>query len=60
MKRSDLEHILRASKSVTGETEFVVIGSQAILGRFADALALPPQDLASHQVLLPLPPRSRS
>jgi hypothetical protein len=26
MKRSDLEHILRASRSVTGETEFIVIG----------------------------------
>src|SRR2546425_2009901 len=37
MKRSDLEHILRASKGVTGETEFIVIGSQAILGRFPDA-----------------------
>ncbi len=36
MKRSDLEHILRASKGVTGETEFIVIGSQAILGRFPD------------------------
>ncbi len=37
MKRSDLEHILRASKSVTGETDFIVIGSQSILGRFPDA-----------------------
>lgn len=37
MKRSDLEHILRASKSVTGETEFIVLGSQAILGPFPDA-----------------------
>jgi hypothetical protein len=37
MKRSDLEHILRASKSVTGETDFIVIGSQAILGQFPDA-----------------------
>ena len=37
MKRSDLEHILRASKGVTGETEFIVIGSQAILGAFPDA-----------------------
>jgi hypothetical protein len=37
MKRSDLEHILRASKGVTGETEFIVIGSQAILGLFPDA-----------------------
>lgn len=30
MKRSDLEHILRASRSVTGETEFIVIGSQCL------------------------------
>ena len=37
MKRSDLEHILRASKGVTGEAEFIVIGSQAILGPFPDA-----------------------
>jgi hypothetical protein len=37
MKRSDLEHVLRASRGVTGETEFIVIGSQAILGRFPDA-----------------------
>ena len=37
MNRSDLEHILRASKGVTGETEFIVIGSQAILGPFPDA-----------------------
>jgi hypothetical protein len=37
MKRSDLEHILRASKGVTGETEFIVIGSQSILGPVPDA-----------------------
>lgn len=37
MKRSDLEHILRASKGVTGESEFIVIGSQAILGPHPDA-----------------------
>ena len=37
MKRSDLEHILRPSKGVTGEAEFIVIGSQAILGPFPDA-----------------------
>lgn len=37
MKRSDLEHILRASKGVTGETEFIVIGSQSILGPYPDA-----------------------
>ena len=37
MKRSDLEHILRASKGVTGEMEFIVIGSQSILGLCPDA-----------------------
>ena len=37
MKRSELEHILRASKNITDETEFVVIGSQSILGAFPDA-----------------------
>ncbi|MFT4586763.1 MAG: hypothetical protein ACI8QF_000851 [Limisphaerales bacterium] len=37
MKRVDLEHILRACSGVTGETEFIVVGSQAVLGRFPDA-----------------------
>jgi hypothetical protein len=37
MKRADLEHILRASKGITGESEFVVIGSQSILGSYPDA-----------------------
>jgi hypothetical protein len=37
MKRSELEHILRASKGATGESEFIIIGSQAILGRHPDA-----------------------
>jgi hypothetical protein len=37
MKRADLEHILRAAKGTTGETEFIVVGSQAVLGRYPDA-----------------------
>lgn len=37
MNRYALEHILRASKGVTGETEFVVVGSQCILGPHPDA-----------------------
>jgi hypothetical protein len=37
MKRSDLEHIPRACKGITGETEFIVIGSQCILGPHPDA-----------------------
>ena len=39
MKRSELEHILRASAAITGASEFVVIGSQAILGQYPDAPA---------------------
>lgn len=37
MNRSQFEHILRACKGTTSETEFVVIGSQSVLGRFPDA-----------------------
>lgn len=37
MKRADLEHILRASKEITGEAEFIILGSQSILGSHPDA-----------------------
>ncbi len=37
MNRAELEHILRACKGTTGETEFIVIGSQSILGKHPDA-----------------------
>lgn len=37
MNRSELEHILRACREITGETDFVVVGSQSILGRHPDA-----------------------
>jgi hypothetical protein len=39
MKRADLEHVLRASKDITGETEFIVLGSQSLLGPYPDAPA---------------------
>ena len=39
MKRVDLEHVLRAASAITNEREFIVIGSQAILGQFPDAPA---------------------
>ncbi len=32
MKREDLEHIIRAAADITNEYEFVVVGSQSILG----------------------------
>jgi hypothetical protein len=34
VKKSELEHVIRAAKEITGETEFVVIGSQALHGAF--------------------------
>jgi hypothetical protein len=37
MDRAALEHVLRASAAIANERDFVVIGSQAILGQFPDA-----------------------
>ncbi len=37
MRRSELEHLIRAAGRIAGEREFVVIGSQAVLGQFPDA-----------------------
>jgi hypothetical protein len=39
MQRPQLEHIIRAAVGITGATEIVVIGSQAVLGQFPDAPA---------------------
>lgn len=39
MTRSELEHAIRAACDVSGDTEVVVFGSQAILGQFPDAPA---------------------
>lgn len=41
MQRPQLEHLIRASAAITGAREFIVIGSQALLGQFPDA----PHDL---------------
>ena len=41
MKRQQLEHILRAATAITGADQFVIVGSQAILGQFPD----PPEEL---------------
>jgi len=41
MKRSHLEHILRASGAITDEQEIVIFGSQAILGKYP----CPPEEL---------------
>lgn len=37
MNRAALEHILRAAAAIANEREFIVIGSQAILGQYPDA-----------------------
>ena len=37
MKRTELEHIIRAAGAITDQTELVVIGSQAILGHYPGA-----------------------
>jgi hypothetical protein len=46
VKRSELEHILRAAAGITGADHFVIIGSQAILGQFPHA---PPELLFSKE-----------
>jgi hypothetical protein len=37
MTRAALEHILRAAAAIANEREFIVIGSQAVLGQFPEA-----------------------
>ena len=37
MRRSELEHVIRAAGAIAGVSELVIIGSQAILGRYPDA-----------------------
>ncbi len=40
MKRSELEHIIRAAGAISREDRIVIIGSQSILGQFPNAPAL--------------------
>jgi hypothetical protein len=40
MTREEVAHVVRAAANVTGETEFVLIGSQALVGQ----LEFPPRD----------------
>jgi hypothetical protein len=37
MHRQQLEHIIRAAAGITGASEFVIIGSQSVLGQFPQA-----------------------
>ena len=52
MKRSDLEHVLRAAGAITGVKTWVIVGSQAILGALPDA---PAELLVSQEVDLYAP-----
>ena len=46
MQRTQLEHIIRAAAGITGAQDFVIVGSQAVLGQFPDA---PPELLVSSE-----------
>jgi hypothetical protein len=46
VKRSDLEHIIRAAGTIADVEDLIVIGSQAVLGAFPDA---PPELLVSNE-----------
>ncbi len=47
MKREQFEHILRAAGAITGQNEWVIVGSQAILG----AIAEPPAEITVSEEL---------
>jgi hypothetical protein len=39
MRRSELEHIIRASGNIADDDEIIIVGSQAVLGQFPNAPA---------------------
>ncbi len=47
MNRAQLEHVIRAAATISGDDQIVVIGSQAILGRYPQA---PPELCLSEDV----------
>jgi hypothetical protein len=36
MKKQELDHVLRAAGEITGEKQFIIIGSQSLHGRYPD------------------------
>lgn len=54
MKRSELEHVIRASSAIAEDQEIIVIGSQSILGQFPN----PPPELL-HSLELDVFPKNR-
>lgn len=57
MTRQELEHVLRAAGAITGRDEWIIIGSQAILGAAPDA---DPALLVSEEVDLYAPGDERA
>ena len=55
MKKSQVDHVLRAARECTGERKFVIIGSQSLHGKGIDVDAL----LASREVDLYIPGSER-
>jgi len=54
MRRSDLEHLIRAAGGILAESEIIIIGSQAILASFPES-QLPPTAMRSREAdLLPM------
>ena len=47
MKKHQLDHVLRAAGKITGERQFIIIGSQSLHGKFPD---LPDQIVSSAEV----------
>jgi hypothetical protein len=62
LNREQLEHVIRAAAAIAGDTEIVVIGSQAILGRYPDAPAelLVSADVEVYPRHYPAPPQPKS
>jgi hypothetical protein len=43
MKKQQVDHVLRAAGEITGENQFIIIGSQSLHGRYPDL---------AHEILL--------
>ena len=54
MKKHQLDHILRAAGDITGQKQFVIVGSQALHGKYPD---LPDEIVMSAEVDLFAPKR---
>ena len=57
MTRLELEHIIRAAASISGDDQIVVLGSQAILGQFPQAPATLRRSMKADVYPLNLPER---